>query len=196
MAHLINRPYESNTMKTTIPMSRRALLSAFTAAWCCVALTAAAEGRSTVSRGAYLVKAMGCSDCHTPWTMGPNGPAPDMAQGLSGHPQTMPLPAPPSAQGPWIAGSAATNTAFWGPWGVSYASNLTPDPETGIGKWRTDDFVQTIRTGKHLGVGRPVQPPMPWPAFARLNDTDLKAIFAYLKSQPAMKNKVPATSKP
>lgn len=181
-------------MKTTRPIFQRALLGAFTAALCCAALTAAAEDRSAVSRGAYLVKAMGCADCHTPWTMGPNGPAPDMAQGLSGHPQTMPLPAPPGAQGPWIAGNAATNTAFWGPWGVSYSSNLTPDPETGIGKWRTQDFVQTIRNGKHLGVGRPLQPPMPWPSFSQLNDADLKAIFAYLKSQPAVKNKVPTTN--
>lgn len=183
-------------MKSFQPISRRALRGASTAVLCTVAFTAMAEDRSSVTRGAYLVKAMGCADCHTPWKMGPNGPAPDLAQGLSGHPASMPLPPAPAAQGPWIAGSAATNTAFWGPWGVSYASNLTPDPETGIGKWRAEDFVQTIRNGRHLGVGRPLQPPMPWPAFAQLNDTDLKAIFAYLKSQPAMKNRVPAPGRP
>lgn len=183
-------------MKTTQATSQRALQGAIAAALCAVALTAVAEDHTTVSRGAYLVKAMGCADCHTPWKMGPNGPAPDMTQGLSGHPASMPLPPAPAAQGPWIAGSAATNTAFWGPWGVSYASNLTPDSETGIGTWRAEDFVGTLRNGKHLGVGRPLQPPMPWPAFARLNDADLKAIFAYLKSQPAMKNKVPTNAAP
>jgi len=155
---------------------------------------ALAGERPDGSRGGYLVQAMGCADCHTPWKMGPNGPAPDHSLGLSGHPQTQPLPTPPAAQGPWLMGTAATHTAFWGPWGVSYASNLTPDPQTGIGKWRAEDFVKTMRTGKHLGVDRPLLPPMPWPAFSQLNDRDLKAIFAYLKSQPAIDNKVPAAS--
>lgn len=156
---------------------------------------ATAGERQDVVRGAYLVKAMACADCHTPWKMGPNGPEPDFSLGLSGHPEKMTLPPPPSAQGPWIAGNSATNTAFWGPWGVSYASNLTPDRETGIGTWRPDDFVKTIRTGKHLGAGRPLQPPMPWPAFSKLNDRDLKAMFAYLTSQPGMPNRVPPPQK-
>ncbi len=183
-------------MTTTQPTTRRTLQGALAVALCASALTAIAADHSSAARGAYLVTAMACSDCHTPWKMGPKGPAPDMSQGLSGHPASMTLPPAPAAQGPWIAGNAATNTAFWGPWGVSYASNLTPDPETGIGKWRAQDFVETIRNGKHLGVGRPLQPPMPWPAFAQLSDADLRAIFAYLKSQPAMKNKVPANTPP
>jgi len=156
--------------------------------------TALAGERPDGARGAYLVHAMGCADCHTPWKMGPKGPAPDEALGLSGHPQSQPLTAPAAAQGPWMMSTAANHTAFAGPWGVSYACNLTPDPETGIGKWRVEDFVQTLRTGKHLGVDRPLLPPMPWPAFSQLNDRDLKAIFAYLKSQPAVSNKVPAAS--
>ena len=57
-------------------------------------------------------------------------------------------------------------TAWAGPWGVSYAANLTPDKRTGIGAWTADQFIKTMRTGKHLGVGRPVLPPMPVEAVA------------------------------
>ena len=82
-------------------------------------------------------------------------------------------------------------TAFVGPWGVTYAANLTPDRETGIGAWREKDFVQAMRTGKHVGVARPILPPMPWQAISTLSDRDLRAIYAYLMAQPAVKNKVP-----
>jgi len=47
-------------------------------------------------------------------------------------------------------------TARAGPWGVSYAANLTPNKRTGLGGWTADQFIRTMRTGKHLGVGRPV----------------------------------------
>lgn len=50
------------------------------------------------------------------------------------------------------AALAATLTAFSGPWSISFAINLTPDVETGIGKWKTDEFVKALKTGKHLGV--------------------------------------------
>lgn len=82
-------------------------------------------------------------------------------------------------------------TAFVGPWGISYASNLTPDRETGIGAWSEKDFMLAMRKGKHLGVGRPILPPMPWQSVGSLSDPDLRALFAYLKSQPPVKNKVP-----
>ncbi len=78
---------------------------------------------------------MGCGDCHTPWKMGANGPEPDMTRMLSGHPESMVLPPAPAPSGPWMASLAATMTAWSGPWGVSYTANLTPDPETGLGKW-------------------------------------------------------------
>lgn len=147
---------------------------------------------SLVERGRYLVEAMACSDCHTPWHMGPQGPEPDASRGLSGHPEGMKLPAAPDlGAGPWLMSVAATNTAWSGPWGVSFTANLTPDDETGIGKWTEDNFIAALRTGKHLGVGRPILPPMPWPAFAKLTDEDLRAMFAYLKSEPAIKNRVP-----
>jgi mono/diheme cytochrome c family protein len=153
---------------------------------------ALAADRSQTARGGYLVKAFGCADCHTPLKMGPNGPQPDLSRSLSGHPQALALPPAPAAQGPWLWGGAATNTAFWGPWGVSYAANLTPDAETGLGRWKPADFVAAMRKGQHLGVSRPLLPPMPWQAIGQLDDRDLKAMFAYLLSQPAVPNAVPA----
>ena len=57
---------------------------------------------------------------------------------------------------------SATNTAWAGPWGVSFTANLTPDKETGLGDWTEEQFIATMRTGKHQGKGRPVLPPMPY----------------------------------
>lgn len=164
----------------------------------CGLVLAGTSGASTgdVARGGYLVNSAGCSDCHTPMKMGPAGPAPDRARGLSGHPQEVALPPPPAPQGPWIASITATNTAYAGPWGISYAANLTPDLKTGLGAWKPDDFVKAMRTGKHLGVGRPILPPMPARALANLTDRDLRAIFAYLMSQPAVANLVPEPGAP
>jgi mono/diheme cytochrome c family protein len=144
-----------------------------------------------VARGKYIVTTAGCHDCHTPWVMGPKGPEPDMSRALSGHPAGEVLPPPPKASGPWIVAGAATNTAWSGPWGISYTANLTPDPETGLGKWTPQNFIDTIRTGRHLGRGRPILPPMPIPMHKHFTDGDLESIFAYLQSIPAVKNRVP-----
>jgi hypothetical protein len=149
-----------------------------------------------ITRGGYLVKALGCADCHTPMKPGPRGPEPDLSRGLSGHPQQLDPPAAPAAQGPWIWGGAGSNTAFWGPWGVSFAANLSADASTGIGAWSGDDFIKTMRTGKHLGVGRPLLPPMPWNAIGQLDDRDLRAMLDYLKAQPAVSNAVPQPRPP
>ena len=151
----------------------------------------AAGPSSQVKRGEYLVMSGGCNDCHTPLRMGPNGPEPDMTRMLSGHPENIVLPPPPPLTDAWNNAGSASGTAFAGPWGITFTFNLTPDPETGIGKWREKDFVQAIKTGKHLGVGRPIQPPMPWETYRHLPESDLKAIFAYLKSIPPIRNKVP-----
>lgn len=175
-------------MKTHLLLSLAAALSA--------APTHAAETSAAVARGAYLVKGMGCADCHTPLKMGPQGPEPDLPRGLSGHPQGLSLPAAPAPQGPWAWGGAGSNTAFWGPWGVSYAANLTPDTATGLGRWDSDQFVRAMKTGRHLGAGRPIAPPMPWQAFGQLDERDLRAIFAYLRTQPAVSNAVPAYQAP
>jgi hypothetical protein len=123
--------------------------------------------------------------------MGPNGPEPDMSRMLSGHPEQMKMPPPPKPVGPWIAAGAATNTAWAGPWGISYTSNLTPDQNTGLGIWTEDMFLKAMRTGKHMGTSRDIQPPMPWPWIGKATDEDLKAIFAYLRSIPPIVNHVP-----
>jgi mono/diheme cytochrome c family protein len=145
-----------------------------------------------VARGKYLVTTTGCNDCHTPWKMGPNGPEPDYSRMLSGHPEKkMELPPAPKPIGPWIVSAAATNTAWSGPWGVSFTANLTPDPETGLGKWTLRNFVDTIRTGRHMGRGRPILPPMPIPMYKNFTDEDLEAIYSYLRTIPPVKNAVP-----
>ena len=145
-----------------------------------------------VARGKYLVSTSGCMDCHTPMKMGPNGVEFDMGRMLSGHPDNLKMPpAPTLPEGPWLVVSAATNTAFAGPWGVSFTANLTPDPETGLGKWTARDFKATIRTGRHMGRGRAVLPPMPIQVYKNFTDADLEAIFAYLQTIPAVKNEVP-----
>lgn len=154
--------------------------------------TAAEADAAKVARGQHLVTIMVCHDCHTPWAMGPNGPAPDMTRMLSGHPQQLAMPpAPALPAGPWMMVAAATNTAWAGPWGTSFTANLTPDKETGIGTWSEADFVATIRNGRHQGRGRQLLPPMPWEPFSHASDEELAAIFAYLQSIPAINNKVP-----
>jgi hypothetical protein len=156
----------------------------------------AAQKQARVERGAYMVTIMGCNDCHTPWKMGPQGPEPDVSRALTGHPADMKLPPAPAPSGPWIVQSAATNTAFAGPWGVSFTANLTPDKETGLGSWTEEMFIATMRTGRHQGKGRPVLPPMPVKMYGKATDEDLKTIFAYLQSLAPVKNKVPAPIDP
>jgi mono/diheme cytochrome c family protein len=146
---------------------------------------------STIAQGKHLVDTAACHDCHTPLKMGPNGPEPDLSRMLSGHPEGMKLPPPPAPVGPWIASAAATNTAWAGPWGVSFTANLTPDKETGLGAWNKKTFVRTIKTGRHMGAGRPILPPMPIPVYRNFTEDELGAIFAYLRTIPALKNKVP-----
>jgi hypothetical protein len=145
-----------------------------------------------LARGKYLVTVAGCNDCHTPWKPGAKGPEPDMSRMLSGHPQDANLPpAPKLPEGPWIVTASATNTAWSGPWGVSYTANLTPDAETGLGKWTLRNFTDTIRTGRHMGRGRAILPPMPIPMYKNFTDGDLEAIYAYLRTIPAVSNRVP-----
>lgn len=160
-------------------------------------LATAAHASDRIERGRYLVTTGGCADCHTPLRMGAKGPEPDPDRHLSGHPQALVIPAavqPPA--GPWLAVIAVSGTAFSGPWGVSFAANLTPDAETGLGRWSENDFIQTLRTARHLGRGREVLPPMPVAAYGQMTDADLQAIFAYLKSLPPIRNQVPSPIAP
>lgn len=154
------------------------------------------DNKAMVERGHYLVTIAGCNDCHSPKKMTPNGPVPDEARLLSGHPADEKLPeVPPNIFGPGKWGAITNNnlTGWVGPWGTSYTSNLTPDMETGTGVWNEEMFIKTLRTGKFMASGRDILPPMPWQEYVKLTDADLKAIFAYLKSLNPVKNQVPAS---
>jgi len=153
---------------------------------------------AAVARGKYLITLGGCHDCHTPKLMTGKGPALDTKRLLSGFPSSQKVPAiPEGVIGPNSWGGLCTNdlTGWAGPWGVSFASNLTPDKETGIGAWTEEKFITTLRTGKTPG-GRPILPPMPWESIQQASDKDLKAMFAYLMSLPPVRNMVPAPVPP
>lgn len=162
--------------------------------------TAATSEQAMIDRGEMLVIGGACHDCHTPKTMGPNGPEPDMTRMLSGHPENIEPPAPykPAEGSPWTVATIDDLTAWSGPWGVSFAANLTPDTLTGLrsGVWTEALFIQALRTGKHMGTARNILPPMPWMFYGQLSDDDLKAIWAYLGSIPAITNHVPTPIDP
>jgi mono/diheme cytochrome c family protein len=182
---MTSKPVPSLWAVAAAAAAATALLSALPAAH-------AADAASKVARGQYLVSTSGCHDCHTPFKLGPNGAEPDMTRALSGHPEALVMPPPPALPpGPWLVTIAATNTAFAGPWGVSFTANLTPDADTGLGQWTLKNFMDTIRTGRHMGRGRPVLPPMPIPVYNNFTDDDLEAVYSYLRTIKPIKNRVP-----
>jgi mono/diheme cytochrome c family protein len=126
---------------------------------------AEAAGREQVLRGKYLVTLGLCTDCHTPgYFFG----KPDMGRYLGGSEVGFDIPG----------------------LGVFHGPNLTPDSETGLGRWSADDIVRAIQTGTRPD-GRVLAPIMPWHAFAELTKQDAQAIAAFMKSLPAVSNKVP-----
>jgi hypothetical protein len=183
--------------KTSIAMlaGAAAMIGAMTAAACSestAAQTAPAYDKARVQRGEYLVTIGGCNDCHTPWKMGPKGPEPDLSRMLSGHPEQFVIKEQAKlASAEWAMASAPTNTAHSGPWGVSFTANLTPDENTGLGIWTEEMFMKALRTGRHMGASREILPPMPWFNYGKMSDDDLKAVYAYLRSIPAIHNRVP-----
>ncbi|HKP57049.1 MAG TPA: hypothetical protein VJV78_10025 [Polyangiales bacterium] len=160
--------------------------------------TAAQSGdQDLIARGGTLVSLGGCGDCHTPMQLDPTlgMPVPRRDRLLSGHPQGAPEPVGEPGKGDQgVIG--ATFTSFRLPFGTVYSANLTPDKTTGLGNWTSAQFIQTMRTGHRQGTGRPLLPPMPWQNLAAATDADLTAIFAYLRSIPAIENKVPAPNVP
>lgn len=150
-----------------------------------------------IERGRYLVTIMGCNDCHTPKKMGPHGPLLDSSRLLSGHPADMPVAKGSPSMLKDFVGFTHTLTAAVGPWGTSFAANITSD-ETGIGNWTEEQFFTAIRDGKYKGApaGRNLLPPMPWEMYRNATDEDLKAIFSYLKSTTPVKNIVPSPIPP
>jgi mono/diheme cytochrome c family protein len=153
---------------------------------------------SQIAWGEHIVKVSGCNDCHTPKKMTLQGPDDDTTLLLSGHPEKMP---PPDVDRKAMEKKGltvtSTLTAWVGPWGISYAANLTSDA-TGIGNWQESNFITAIRDGKYKGIAgsRNLLPPMPWQWYRYMSDDELKAVFAYLKSTKPVRNVVPAAEPP
>jgi mono/diheme cytochrome c family protein len=129
------------------------------------ASAAASAAETQIERGKYLVIISGCGTCHTPGALLGK---PDSARLLAG-----------SEVGFGIPGV-----------GVFVGGNLTPDKETGLGDWTTEQIVAAITKGVTPN-GRKLFPVMPWPDLAHLSSDDAQAIAAYLKSLPPVKNAVP-----
>ncbi|MDX1332432.1 MAG: c-type cytochrome [Robiginitalea sp.] len=163
-----------------------------------VPVETALSQEALVARGAYLVTVIGCADCHTPKKMTEQGPVFDMDRYMMGFDSSQPLPEVPENVpiGPWVLFKGDL-TAAVGPWGTSFAGNLTPH-ETGIGNWTLEQFSKAIREGKFKGLenGRPMMPPMPVEGYKQMTDADLEAIFSFLKSIKPIDNVVPAYRPP
>jgi hypothetical protein len=149
---------------------------------------------SLVKRGSYLVNAIGCDDCHSPKIFGPKGPEVIPELRFSGYPGDRPLQK--AELNAVKLGWGLLNhdlTSAVGPWGASFSANISSD-ETGIGAWTESQFIKAIREGKIKGMdeSRPMLPPMPWSTYKNLSDTDLKSIFAFLKTSKPIRNIVPA----
>jgi mono/diheme cytochrome c family protein len=131
----------------------------------CVPLSGSFAADPATERGKYLVNIAGCNDCHTPgYFLG----KPDMARFLGGSEVGFEIPG----------------------LGVFHGPNLTPDKETGLGSWTAAQILAALQKGTRPD-GRMLAPIMPWHAFANLTPQDAKAVVAYLRSLPPVKNKVP-----
>jgi cytochrome c553 len=133
---------------------------------------ASSEAKPTAAvleRGKKLATFGGCVDCHTPGAL---YGAPDFTRQLSG-----------------------SELGWSGPWGTSYARNLTPDLETGLGYYKEHEIILALKSGKRLD-GKPMLPPMPWQNIANLSDADMHALVAYLQSLPPVAHQVPEALPP
>ncbi len=150
--------------------------------------------QDSIQHGKYLVKIIGCHDCHSPKKRTERGPQEIPELALSGFRAGDSLPPVniEAMQSGWMLMNGQL-TAFAGPWGISYSANLTSD-DTGIGTWTMERWKTAMREGKLKGDknGRMILPPMPWENFAKLTDEDLESIFKYLKSTKPVNNPVPA----
>lgn len=151
-----------------------------------------------VERGKYLIEIMGCNDCHSPKKMGERGPEiiPELA--LSGFPADRPIlkfEDPLIKEGFGMMYPDLTGAA--GPWGLSFAANLTPH-ETGLGNWTLEQFTIALKEGKSKGIrtNRMLLPPMPWQNYVGIKDEDIAALFEYLQSIPPVDNRVPQPIEP
>jgi hypothetical protein len=141
----------------------------------CVAIMPllAVANDAEIARGHYLVDLLSCASCHTDGQL-INDPVKEHY--LAG-----------SSVG--IAYSDGENP------GVVFPANLTPDPETGLGRWTREEITRNVRYGidKH---GRQQLPIMPWPGYAHMAIEDAEAITSYLMSIPPVKHQVPQNVAP
>ncbi len=152
------------------------------------------DPKTVIERGKYLVNIGLCHDCHSPKVFTDQGPEPDGTRLLSGNPADMLFKNfDPALVNEGLVLMNPHFTAFAGPWGVSYAANLTPDA-TGLGSWNEENFLRAMREGKYKGLtnSRDLLPPMPWHYYRLMSDEDILAIFAYLKTLKPVRNIVPA----
>lgn len=125
-----------------------------------------AMAQTSVERGNYLVNSiLTCGNCHTP--RGPGGVF-DMSKQLSGGPQT-----------------------FDEPNFTARGANLTPDVETGLGSWSAADIKRALLEGRRPN-GSQLAPVMPYAFYKVFTPEDLDAVVAYVRSVPAVSNKVQA----
>jgi mono/diheme cytochrome c family protein len=123
-----------------------------------------------IARGKYLVTLAGCNDCHTPgFFFG----KPDSRRELAGSDVGFEVPGVGVVAGP----------------------NLTPDNETGLGRWTAQQIATAIRSGVRPD-GRVLSPVMPWPTLSKLTEADTVAMVAYLQQLPPVRNKVPGSLRP
>lgn len=156
-------------MTTSIRMT--ALSVALVAAGSLLAVARGADtSQSQLARGKYLVEVIGCSHCHTP---GHFTGKDDMSRYLGGSDVGFTLP-----DGSTVLGR-----------------NLTPDPDTGLGKWSIQDVMRALQSGVRPD-GRTLSPVMPWPDYYRLTSSDARAVAVYLKSLPPVRHKVPGPFAP
>ena len=153
-----------------------------------------------IERGKQLVSLGGCDKCHTPKKKTLFGTESDPERFLSGYPEGEPLPELPDSEvgtGEWENAFYTTDGTVWvGRWGVSFAANITPDPETGIGEWSEKRFIETFRGSDHIGEGSTARSPMPMNAYSQLSDEELRSIYLYLQAIQPIKNNVPDPIRP
>jgi mono/diheme cytochrome c family protein len=151
-----------------------------------------------IKRGEYLVTIMACNDCHSPKKTGPEGRELIKELMLSGYPAERPLATVNKTEirNGWVMLNS-DNTAAAGPWGVSFAANLTSD-QSGIGNWTEENFRRAMKEGKFKGleISRSLLPPMPWTNYRSIADEDVHAIFSYLMSTTPVSNLVPPPVNP
>ena len=140
-----------------------------------LALPLGAQAKGAAERGEYLTTILGCGGCHTEGA-------------LLGDPS-----------GEWLTGSrigvAYTADSLEQSPGIIFPGNLTPDKNTGIGRWSKRDIVRFLRTGMDH-YGQQANTVMPWPNYALLSDRDVNAVAAYLLSLDPVENEIPAAIEP